>query len=205
MSVDIQSQFSPARQRRCSSHLPARRGFRSDSRWLVFRNMNQRCYYKKDIKFRWYGGRGIIVCKRWRSWPARYEQFINFCQDMGRRLSLDMTIDRIDPDGHYTSKNCRWLARKENTKRRVPLKNIGIYKRRALLLYWGYIVCSRCKVTKKCEEFNLTKKRKWGYFSYCKQCCRILGRQPSHIKQVMKWYWKNREYCIKKMRERRRG
>ena len=71
----------------------------------------QRCYNPNCRDYRFYGGRGIKVCDRWR------ESFDNFLTDMGIRPE-GMTLDRKDVNGDYTPENCKWSTRKEQTANR---------------------------------------------------------------------------------------
>lgn len=76
----------------------------------VWNAMKQRCYNPKNKSYSRYGGRGIIVCERWRT-------FENFHADMGDPPP-ELSIDRIDPDGNYEPGNCRWATRKEQRANR---------------------------------------------------------------------------------------
>ncbi len=73
--------------------------------------MKARCYYRKSINFKSYGGRGITVCERWKN------DFFTFLLDMGIRPP-GTSLDRINPNGNYEPANCRWATRKEQGRNR---------------------------------------------------------------------------------------
>jgi len=82
--------------------------------------MFQRCYNPKAAGWRNYGGRGIAVCPRWRTFAA-------FLEDMGARPP-GHTLDRIDGSKGYSKSNCRWATPREqqaNTSRTLLLEHQG--------------------------------------------------------------------------------
>ena len=84
--------------------------------YRIYTNMKTRCYNPKNKFFNRYGGRGIIMCDRWLE--KNGEGFKNFLVDMGRRPSMELSIDRINNDGNYELSNCRWATQLEQIHNR---------------------------------------------------------------------------------------
>jgi hypothetical protein len=92
--------------------------------YITWTLMKQRCGNPKGQNFKYYGGRGITVCARWRN------DFASFLADMGPKPTREHTIDRINNDGGYwcghaecpdcgpaaRACNCRWATKSEQVR-----------------------------------------------------------------------------------------
>ncbi len=78
------------------------------SEYNTWHRMIQRTTNPNDTRYDRYGGRGITVCERWRS-------FENFYADMGDKPSVGMSIERINNDLGYFPENCKWATSKEQS------------------------------------------------------------------------------------------
>lgn len=80
-------------------------------------SMILRCYNPRSESYRYYGGRGITVCERWRT------SYVLFLQDMGRKPTPQHSLDRINFNGNYEPGNCRWATvdeQNKNKRKRQP-------------------------------------------------------------------------------------
>jgi len=80
--------------------------------YKIWKGMRDRCTNPQTPIFRWYGGRGIKVCKAWQT----FEPFRDWALKHG--YQDDLTIDRINNDGNYTPSNCQWLTAAANVAKR---------------------------------------------------------------------------------------
>lgn len=93
------------------------RGLSTTREYDIWAKMRLRCYYPLSPNYRFYGGIGTYVCKRWRG------SFLDFFADMGKAPTILHTLDRKNTHGHYTCgkceecleksqpANCRWVTK----------------------------------------------------------------------------------------------
>jgi len=87
-------------------------GGRRTPEYQSWASMLSRCLSPTHEAYNRYGGRGITICDRWRS-------FDNFYSDMGPRPSPKHSLDRYpDNNGNYEPGNVRWATSTEQNRNR---------------------------------------------------------------------------------------
>ena len=119
------------------------------NKWIydVYRQMIDRCHNEDNSAFDNYGGRGIIVCERWRL------SIHDFVSDMGEPPSRKHMIDRIDNNGIYEPSNCRWANRTEQNRNRRDNR---------LITFRGETLC----MAEWAERIGLTTQALWLRLEY---------------------------------------
>lgn len=87
---------------------------RRDKLRTVWRNMKDRCYNPKNKSYKYYGEKGVTVCKEW---LEDFETFKEWAFANGYKDGL--TIERNNIDDNYCPDNCRFITRREQTYNRT--------------------------------------------------------------------------------------
>ena len=107
--------------------------------YILWMNIQQRCYNKKNKKYHIYGERGIAVCKEWLDdFPTFYDWSITHGWKKG------LLIDRINPNGNYEPNNCRFVTYKESANNQRNNIHINAFEETKSVSEWTQD--ERCKV-----------------------------------------------------------
>ena len=97
-----------------------RHGYTGKPEYGTWQGMHQRCGNTKDKDFCKYGGRGIKVSDKWKTFDA-------FIADMGEKPTRYHSLDRIDVNGDYAPGNCRWATAKEQNRNKRPTIRVSAF------------------------------------------------------------------------------
>lgn len=73
----------------------------------AFTTAKQRCNNPNDHAYDRYGGRGI---------EFRFNSFVEFLNELGRKPTAKHSLDRINVNGHYEKGNVRWATSTEQAR-----------------------------------------------------------------------------------------
>ena len=138
-----------------------RTGHRASPVYTSWSGIKDRCLNPNSPAFPRYGGRGIKVCLRWRSFPQ-------FAEDVGERPSSAHSIDRINNDGHYSCGKCtdcrergwvsnwRWATKSEQARNRHTTRRLTLDGNTKSVVEWSLETCLRS------DTIRMRLKRGWS-------------------------------------------
>lgn len=149
--------------------------------------MLDRCLNSNNKAYKnWYGSKGITVCERWskrnskgtnKGWAPGFKAFV---EDMGPKPSKKHQLDRIDPDGNYEPKNCRWATTSEQASNKKPYKKPSVQgERNKNVVMTEYLV----KNLRTDREVGLTYDELARKYKISRStCCQIVLRKTwTHV------------------------
>lgn len=113
--AEVSASNLSGKRKRCMSCLSLPKFYKSE--YASWSSMKQRCSNSKTSSYKYYGQRGIFVCKEWN------DSFSNFLNDMGRKPA-GFSLERVNNDKGYSPENCIWADWKTqaNNKREYQTK-----------------------------------------------------------------------------------
>ena len=114
-----------------TKHGMASRGNHRSRFYKTWVSMKIRCTNPKSTSYKYYGGRGISLCRRWHAFEGfrddMYQGYLQHCEEYGEK---DTEIDRINNELGYNPKNCRWVTnREQSANRRNSVRRLAQFSR----------------------------------------------------------------------------
>lgn len=97
----------------------------------VWYGMKKRINNPKDKNYKNYGGRGIGMDEKWRT-------FEGFMDDMGSGYKEGLSLERIDNNGWYCKENCKWIPLVEQAANRRDTRRIIFNGLTKPLRHWAH-------------------------------------------------------------------
>lgn len=117
---------------RCRSCVITTHGHSHTPEYQAYRAMLSRCYTPSHTGFKYWGGRGIRVCDRWRNEENGLQHFL---EDMGPRPA-GFSLERIDNDADYTPENCHWIPRGAQARNKRNNRRLTAFGKTMLATDW---------------------------------------------------------------------
>jgi len=112
--------------------------------------IHQKCNNLKCTQYKYYGGKGITVCKEW----SEFTTFKKWAMENGYTDKL--TIDRINGNEDYNAGNCRWATMEVQNNNKSNNIFLTINGEEKTLANW-------------CKHYGVDYKSAWGRYSRGKE------------------------------------
>lgn len=127
--------------------------------FTTFEGIKKRCYDEKFRQYKDYGGRGIRICNKWMN---DFFTFYDWAIENG--ASEELTIDRIDNNGDYCPKNCRWVDRFTQANNRSDNRVVEYKGESHTIAEWSRLVglTARC-ISWRIDEMHVPIEQALGF------------------------------------------
>lgn len=106
----------------------------------IWMGMKNRCYLHTSPEYKWYGAKGIKICREW---------FVNFVAFRDWALSNGyeehLTIERRERTGNYEPSNCCWITNQKQARNRLDNRRVIAFGETKIVKEWSED--SRCRVS----------------------------------------------------------
>lgn len=143
-------------------------GLSNNRIYRIWYQMNSRCYRPANQSYKNYGGRGIRVCREWKS-P---EAFLGWAMKNGYGDKL--SIERRNVNGNYSPSNCRWIPRKLQNRNKRNVRIVEFGGRKLTFFEWA-------------KEIGVHKKTVWRRIRAGWTVEKALTTPPTRGPQTGRW------------------
>lgn len=119
----------------CLTNNPGTHNLSKEPLYHVWGDMKSRCYNKKHKSYNLYGGRGIIIYRKWKN---DFVAFYNWAIVNGWESGLQ--IDRKNNNGNYTPRNCRFVTPVVNSNNRNTNVYIEYNNKKLTIAQWSNLL-----------------------------------------------------------------
>lgn len=149
-------------------------------------SMTQRCSDKNAVSYKYYGGKGITVCKEW----MNFDNFATWCLANG--FEVNKQLDRIDGNKGYSPDNCRFISCADNQRN----KSVCIHSHDEIIEIIRLYVCTPVSFAELAVKFNdsagnianIVRKRSWNvdteWDKYVDAVVEVKKILPSKIRKI---------------------
>lgn len=96
--------------------------------YYVWSNMKRRCMDPGRPEWKYYGGKGIIVCEKWKTFSGFMDDmFDSYGVAVKEYGEKNVRIDRKNGAKNYEVGNCRWVSMKDSLQNRSYLLKYSNY------------------------------------------------------------------------------
>lgn len=130
--------------------------------YTTWSGMRQRCKNPNSSAYKYYGGRGVTVCKEW---DEDFFAFEKWAKQNGARKGLQ--IDRINVNGNYEPSNCRWVDAITQANNKRSNRIIEYKGQSHTVMGWSRITgIQESAIRSRIDKYGCTVGQALGYEEY---------------------------------------